>query len=87
MTLTSPPGPRTAPWKDLAVEVARLGAVPVRDLFERDPGRYERFSRERDGLLLDFSRQRLDEAALAGLLNLADAVGLRGRIDAWGAKV
>jgi glucose-6-phosphate isomerase len=88
MTLTSPPGPRTSAWKDLAAQAARLAAVPVRELFQRDPGRYERFSREREGLLMDFSRQRLDEAALAGLLKLADAVGLRARIDAmWRGEI
>src|SRR5246127_577246 len=88
MTLTSPPAPRTAAWKDLAVEAARLAAVPVRELFERDPGRYERFSREREGFLIDFSRQRLDEAALSGLLKLADAVALRARIDAmWRGEI
>src|SRR5579862_7361950 len=81
-TLASPPGPRTAVWKDLVEEAARLGAIPVRELFERDPMRYEHLSRERAGLLLDFSRQRLDESALSGLLKLADAVNLRARIDA-----
>ena len=54
----------------------------MRELFERDPARYERFVRERAGLLLDFSRQRLDEIALAKLVQLADNVGLRERIDA-----
>ncbi|HEV2269642.1 MAG TPA: glucose-6-phosphate isomerase, partial [Steroidobacteraceae bacterium] len=88
MTLTAPPGPRTAVWKDLTAHAARLAVVPVRELFERDPARYERFSREREGLLMDFSRQRLDEAALAGLLKLADAVGLRARIDAmWRGEI
>jgi len=82
MTLDSSPGPRTAARKDLTEHAARLTAVPVRELFERDPGRYERCSREREGLLIDFSRQRLDESALAGLLKLAEAVGLRARIDA-----
>ena len=42
----------------------------------------ERFSREHAGLLMDFSRQRLDEIALAKLCQLADAAGLRERIDA-----
>jgi glucose-6-phosphate isomerase len=88
MTLTATPGPRTSVWKDLAGHATRLAAVPVRELFERDPGRYERFSREREGLLMDFSRQRLDESALAGLLKLADAVGLRARIDAmWRGEI
>ena len=88
MSLTTIPGPRTAVWGELSAHAARLSSVPVRDLFERDPGRYERFSREREGLLMDFSRQRLDEAALAGLLKLADAVGLRARIDAmWRGEI
>ena len=56
--------------------------MPVSELFERDPHRFERFTREQAGLLLDISRQRLDEIALAKLVQLADAVGLRARIDA-----
>ena len=40
------------------------------------------FSRGAAGLLMDFSRQRLDEIAVAKLLQLADAVQLRERIDA-----
>jgi glucose-6-phosphate isomerase len=88
MTLTAPPGPRTSVWKDLIEDASRLAAIPVRELFERDPQRYERLSCEREGLLMDFSRQRLDERALAGLLKLADAVGLRARIDAmWRGEI
>jgi glucose-6-phosphate isomerase len=88
MSLTVIPGPRTAQWAALRAHAQRLEATPVRELFARDPGRYERYSRERAGLLLDFSRQRLDEAALSSLLGLADAVGLRARIDAmWRGEV
>jgi glucose-6-phosphate isomerase len=76
------PGPHTPMWAELKAHAARLAAVPVGELFERDPGRFERFSREQAGLLLDLSRQRLDEIALAKLFQLADAVGLRERIDA-----
>ena len=82
MTLTIHPGPRTPVWAELQTQAARLAAVPVPELFERDPGRFERFTREAAGLLLDFSRQRLDEIALAKLFQLADAVDLRSRIDA-----
>jgi glucose-6-phosphate isomerase len=82
MTLTIHPGPRTPLWEELSAHAARLAAVPVSELFERDPKRFERFSREQVGLLMDFSRQRLDEIALAKLCQLADAVGLRSRIDA-----
>ena len=82
MTLTIRPGPRSPVWAELAGHAARLAAVPVHELFERDPGRFERFAREQAGLLMDFSRQRLDEIALAKLCQLADATGLRERIDA-----
>ena len=45
MTLTVNPGPRTPLWTELATQAARLMIVPVCELFERDPGRFERFSR------------------------------------------
>lgn len=76
------PGPRTSTWADLQSIAARLGPTPTRELFARDPGRFERFSREALGLHMDFSRQRLDEIALAKLEDLADACKLRERIEA-----
>src|SRR5256885_15721120 len=82
MPVTTRPGPRTPVWTELSAHAARLAAVPVQELFERDPGRFERLSREQSGLLMDFSRQRLDEIALAKLFALADAIGLRPRVDA-----
>jgi glucose-6-phosphate isomerase len=82
MSFSVNPGPRTAVWAELTAQAARLAAVPVAELFERDPRRLERFSREHAGLLMDFSRQRLDEIALAKLGQLADATGLRERIEA-----
>jgi glucose-6-phosphate isomerase len=85
MTLAIHPGPSTALWDELTAHAARLAAVPVAELFERDPGRFERFAREAAGLVMDFSRQRLDEIALAKLCQLADSTGLRERIDAMWA--
>jgi glucose-6-phosphate isomerase len=82
MPISSTAGPATGVWAELAAHATRLAAVPVSELFERDPKRFERFAREHAGLLVDFSRQRWDEIVLAKLLQLADAVGLRARIDA-----
>jgi glucose-6-phosphate isomerase len=74
-------------WADLAAHASSLGSVPTAELFARDPGRFERFSRRAVGLQLDFSRQRIDEVVLAKLTELIDAVGLRERIDAmWRAE-
>jgi glucose-6-phosphate isomerase len=82
MNINLMPGPRTAVWGELATQATKLSAVAVRELFTRDPQRFERFSRAAAGLLMDFSRQRLDEATLAKLVQLADAVGLKARIEA-----
>lgn len=46
------------------------------------PGRFQAFSRRLEGLLLDFSRVRLDEAALRALLGLARACALEDKRDA-----
>ena len=76
------PGPRGASWTELHAHAQRLAAVPTRELFERDPGRFERFSRRGAGLLMDFSRQHLDEMVLGRLLELPEAVGLAAYRDA-----
>ena len=83
------PGPRTAQWPELAAHAKRLGAVATRELFTRDPGRFERFSRRGAGVLMDFSRQHLDEMVLGKLVELAEAVGLREHREAmWrGEKI
>ena len=66
----------------VASHARRLAGLPVAGFFAEDPGRFGHFSREACGLLLDFSRQRLDAAAFETLAALADSCGLRGRIDA-----
>ena len=76
------PGPRTPLWAELGREATRLAVTPVGTLFERDATRFKRFSAQAAGLFMDYSRQHLDEAALKKLLQLADATGLRERIDA-----
>ena len=65
------------PWTPLAEHAHRLSGIPVRQLFAADPERFRHFSRECDGLLLDFSRQRLDKDALDALIELADACDLQ----------
>jgi len=76
------PGPRTSTWADLLSHASRLSVIPTRELFARDPGRFERFTREAVSLQMDFSRQRIDEMVLGKLTELAGAVQLRERIDA-----
>ncbi len=69
-------------WQALHAHAASLRSVHLRDLFAAAPDRFEKFSRCETNLLFDFSRQRVTEETLTLLLALANARGLRGRIDA-----
>jgi glucose-6-phosphate isomerase len=64
-------GPRTEAWRSLNRCAAALREGSIAGLFRADPRRFERFSCEAEGLLLDFSRQLLDAAALEALVALA----------------
>jgi glucose-6-phosphate isomerase len=72
----------TSAWRALQARAAETRAVSLRALRDADPARGTRFSREAAGLYLDFSRQRIDDDGLHLLASLADAAGLRARIDA-----
>ena len=69
-------------WLALSAHYEQQKSVHLRELFEKDPGRAERFSAEAAGLLSDYSKHRITQETLSLLLNLAKAVGLRERIDA-----
>ena len=64
-------GPRTAAWRALRQHAAALSSQSIQQLFAADSRRFEHLSLEAEGLLLDFSRQRLEEKALAALIDLA----------------
>jgi len=60
----------------LNAHAERLSAARIRDLAASDPTRFHKLSLETAGLLLDFSRQRLDAAALDDLVRLAQMSGV-----------
>jgi glucose-6-phosphate isomerase len=72
----------TAAWRALQARATETRTVTLRALRDADPARGSRFSREAVGLYLDFSRQPIDEDGLRLLASLADAAGLRARIEA-----
>ena len=81
-----PPPPRSRAdlpeWQAVARLARSMDATHLRELFSADPDRAERFSLEACGLLADFSKQRVNVDVTAALLRLAEACGLRRRIDA-----
>jgi glucose-6-phosphate isomerase len=69
-------------WKALEAHHNSLRDVHLRDLFAKDPARGERLSAEAAGFYLDYSKNRLTDETLGLLLALAEATGVRARIDA-----
>ncbi len=76
-----PPLDQRAAWKTTQDEAERLSSVRLRELFAADPSRAESMTAEGGGLLLDYSKARVDEAALDALLGLAEESDIWGRRD------
>ena len=64
-------------WRHLRALAARPGAARISPLFSADPARAARFTYALGDLTLDLSKSSIDDAALAGLLNLARATGFQ----------
>jgi len=82
--MTSAPRSATdcAAWQQLTGLAARLRTTSTRELFAGNPRRFSQFSVEGAGLMLDYSRQRIDAQVLDALVALAEELQLRERIDA-----
>jgi glucose-6-phosphate isomerase len=72
----------TSEWRALKRHHRSLEAAHLRDLFAQDPGRGDRMVVEAGDLVLDYSKQRLDDDTVALLVALAERAGLRERIEA-----
>ncbi|MCL2624424.1 MAG: glucose-6-phosphate isomerase, partial [Planctomycetaceae bacterium] len=58
-----------------------MDSVHIRELFEKDPHRFEKFSLFLDDLLFDFSKNRITEKTVELLVALAEKVGLPDAIE------
>ena len=72
----------TPEWRAVRAHAERLRDVHLRDLFAADPGRAERLRLQVGDVELDLSKHRVDDAALAALVELAGAAHVRQAIDA-----
>ena len=70
----------SAAWTALASHVAEV--PPMRELFEHDPDRFERFSLRTCGILADYSKNRITGRTMDLLMDLARAAGVAEKIDA-----
>jgi glucose-6-phosphate isomerase len=69
-------------WKALSEHHDRISGSHLRELFADDTDRGTRLAVEFGDLYLDFSKNRITDETISLLLALAEAAGLRDRIDA-----
>ncbi|XP_077224687.1 glucose-6-phosphate isomerase, cytosolic-like isoform X2 [Tasmannia lanceolata] len=70
----------TEPWKDLKCHVDDINKTHLRDLM-KDTERCKSMMAEFDGLLLDYSRQRIRQDTVEKLFQLAEAAHLKQKIN------
>ena len=76
------PLPDTRHWRALAEHFEEVRELRMLELFTADPGRFDRYSVDLDGMLFDFSKNRITDATLALLIELARAAGIAAAIEA-----
>src|SRR3954467_128740 len=69
-------------WQALGRHAGEMRNVRLRELFDSDAQRGERYTVEAADLFADYSKQRITDETLRLLLALAERAGLRERIDA-----
>jgi glucose-6-phosphate isomerase len=78
---------RKATFAALEKQVKRLADRPMRLMFAEDPNRFQRFSAKAGDMLLDYSKNRIDEEVMDTLFAFARSVDVEGRRDAmWAGK-
>lgn len=72
----------TQVWRKLTAHYLEMQAVHMRQLFEADPERFDKFHLTFEDILIDFSKNILTEETLTYLLELAQESHLQDAIDA-----
>jgi glucose-6-phosphate isomerase len=72
----------SAEWAALRGHAGDIAPIQLRTLFAEDPGRGERMTAQAADLFADYSKNRVTDETLQLLVALAEARGLRDRIEA-----
>ncbi|WNV06102.1 glucose-6-phosphate isomerase [Candidatus Methylospira mobilis] len=72
----------SAAWLALQSHEQIIADLHLRDLFEADPSRFDRYSINLDDILFDYSKNRITDDTLPLLLKLADDAQLKQKIAA-----
>jgi len=72
---------KTKAWKKLADHYHQTKDVHMKDLFLKDPQRFEKFSIRFDSILVDYSKNRINGQTVKLLTDLAEEVRLQDAIN------
>jgi glucose-6-phosphate isomerase len=72
----------TSAWKNLEMLFMTMQATHMRELFAEDPKRFEKFSIQFEEILVDFSKNLINEEVVKGLIELANEIELQQGINA-----
>ena len=72
---------KSAAWQALQAHHKTFARIHMRDLFAQEPNRFERLSLEVEGVLLDYSKNRITTRTMSLLLALAEEAELPAWID------
>jgi len=72
----------TIAWQKLTAHFMMMQATHMRELFEEDPTRFEKFQLRFNDILIDYSKNIINEETIELLIELAEEVGLKESIEA-----
>lgn len=72
----------TAAWRKLEVHFLTMQATHMRELFEEDPERFDKFHLQFEDLLVDYSKNIITEETVKLLIELAEETELKDAIEA-----
>ena len=71
----------TTSWKDLTSHYQEMKSVHMKDLFAQDQERFNAFSIQHDDILVDYSKNRINNKTISLLLQLANELNLKDGIN------
>ena len=71
----------TKAWKALEAYFAKFDGTQMKDLFAKDGERFNKYSMRFEDILLDYSKNRIDDKVMSLLIQLAEECGLKKAIE------
>lgn len=68
-------------WKNLSLHYNKIKKLHMREMFNEDPERFNKFSLQFNDILLDYSKNRINDETMNLLLKLADYTNLKSWIN------